>query len=210
VAVDRVKRLLARPAWRLFAGAVRCAPTAVPARPRKGPVVFACLHRDILPALLYVRPARPHLLVSRSPDGDYLVCALRRDGFRFVRGASGEDGGSQAFRRLLHVLAAGENVGVAVDGPRGPFGRIRPGVLQLARLAQVAIVPLAVDAPRAWILHTWDRTVVPYPGSRVTVEVGPPLRLSPAADAAELERTEAALRQWFLDGPTGGKSGGDP
>jgi lysophospholipid acyltransferase (LPLAT)-like uncharacterized protein len=198
-----VKRVLARPGWRLLTASVRCEPTALPPRPESGPVIFACLHRDILPAIMYVRPARPYLLVSWSPDGELLVRALAPEGFRFVRGATGEDGGSKAFRQLLRVLAGGENVGVAFDGPRGPFGSVRPGVLQLARLSGAPILPLAAYAPRAWVLHTWDRTVVPRPGSRIWVRTGEPLRLEPQCDAAALSAATERLRRACLDPAAG-------
>ncbi len=157
--------------WRLWAAAVR----VVPDRPRRrdGPVVYACLHRDILPAILYVAPVRPVLLVSNSRDGDLLVRCLGPR-FGFVRGSTGKAGG-QALRRLLRELRRGRSVGIAVDGPRGPFGTVHEGVLILARLAGCPIVPLRVTPGRHTSLRNWDRTVVPWPGSRIVVEELPTL-----------------------------------
>ncbi|MHB8078770.1 MAG: DUF374 domain-containing protein, partial [Candidatus Krumholzibacteriia bacterium] len=93
------KLRLASPVWRLLV-------LAVPVRPRPaarpapaGPVIYACLHRDLIPAILYVRPARPVLLVSRSADGEVLISALAPHGFGFARGSTGR-GGGPAFRQL--------------------------------------------------------------------------------------------------------------
>ena len=77
--------------------------------------------------------ARPALLVSNSPDGEILVRTLGGQDYGFVRGGTGEDGG-RAFVRLARQLDAGHSVGLAVDGPEGPYGAIQTGVLQLARL----------------------------------------------------------------------------
>lgn len=137
-----------------------------------GPFIFACLHRDILPAIMFVRSARPALLVSDSLDGEILVKTLGRREYRFVRGATGGDGG-RALVLLRRELDAGHSVGLAVDGPEGPFGSIREGVLHLARLTGVPVVPLVARASRPLVLDTWDRTVVPMPFRGVKMEIGP-------------------------------------
>jgi lysophospholipid acyltransferase (LPLAT)-like uncharacterized protein len=195
-AAHRWKLALAPAGWRVLAATIRvnrCAP--VPAG-EPGPVIFACLHRDIIPAILHVRPARPYLLISASPDGDILVRCLRDAGYRFVRGATRENG-SRAFVRLLRCLRDGYHLGLAVDGPRGPFGTIHDGVLQLARRSGAPILPLVAAAPRARILATWDRTVVPYPFSAVTVSGGPVQRVPPEAGDEWLEGVRGRLATFF-------------
>ena len=195
MSVAALKLLLARPAWRLVTATVRCNTSSLAPRPTEGPVIFACLHRDILPAILYVRPARPYLLVSRSLDGELLVRALGPEGIGFVRGATGEAGASPAFRGLLDVLMDGANVGVAVDGPRGPFGHVRHGVLQLARRSGASVVPLVARVSRARQLGTWDYTVVPYPFARAVVEAAEPVAVPSAADDVTLAACRRLLRR---------------
>lgn len=187
--------------WRLLAATVRLEPRDAVVAGAGGPVIFACLHRDILPCLLFVHAARPHLLVSGSEDGAILVKALAGSGFGFVRGATGE-GGGRALVELRRVLDGGGAVGIAVDGPKGPFGEIRDGVAQLARLTRRPIVPLAAEAPHALRLRTWDRTVVPLPGSRVAMRIGAPLTAGDGAPDAEVARIRGQLALFF-HGPGG-------
>ena len=184
-------------AWRMWAATIRLRPSRP--RPRAGPVVYACLHRDILPAILFVRPVRPVLLVSRSRDGDLLVRCLGRD-YGFVRGSTGKAGGA-ALRGLLAALAAGRPVGIAVDGPRGPYGTVHEGVVSLARLSGCPVVPLRARPGPHRALANWDRTVVPWPGSRVRMEEGPELRLSREDATGE---GAAVLAAWLLG--KGGRS----
>lgn len=191
----RIKRVLAPIGWRLWRPTWRVNTTPLGAGPVPEPVIFACLHRDILPAIGYCRPARPILLVSKSPDGQVLRRTLAGDGFGFVRGSTGHDGGS-GYAGLLRALRRGHHVGLAVDGPRGPFGCIRDGALQLARRSGAPIVPLTL-AGRGWLeLRTWDRTRVPLPGARLRIEAGRPLQLAGDVAAAEWEglRRELARR----------------
>ena len=187
-----LKLTLAPPAYAVVSRLIRLDPAG--AVPRPGPVIYACLHRDIIPSLLYVRPARPALMVSRSPDGDILIRTLEREGFVFVRGSTGADGGG-AFLRLLSLLRRGRNVGLAVDGPRGPFGTVHAGVIRLSSLAGAPIVPLRCSPRRHLALGTWDRTIVPLPLSRVDISEGEPLQVPEKLDAAGVASWKARLQE---------------
>lgn len=197
-----LKLRLAPALWRFLQRTVRLVPAdVVAAGAGQGPVIYACLHRDILPCLMFVRPARPHLLVSGSEDGDILVRALggSAGGFAFIRGATGE-GGGRALVELRRVLACGGVVGIAVDGPKGPFGEIRDGVAHLSRLTGAPVIPLAAVPGPALRLRTWDRTVVPLPGSRVRMRVGALIRAGEGAPEAEAARLRQALAAFFGEG----------
>lgn len=188
-----LKEGLAPALWRFLAATARprAAEGQAPAASRPA-AIFACLHRDILPALLYVRRWRPVLLVSQSRDGDVLIRTLRPDGFEFARGSTGPTGGP-GFVRLLAALREGRCVGLAVDGPRGPFGAVRDGVMQLSRLSGRPIVPLWAGEGRYWRLRTWDRTLVPWPGAAFTLVEGPPLQVAPDAGEAEMAAARGRL-----------------
>lgn len=189
---QRLKLALGPAGWRLLATTCRYETTPLAGGPAAAPVIFACLHRDILPAMLYCRPARPCLLISKSADGEILVRTLAHDGFEFVRGSTGH-AGHEGFVGLLRVLRAGHHVGVAVDGPRGPSGRIHDGVLQLARRAQVPILPLVAHCRRSLVLTTWDRTRVPLPFSGFAIEAKQPVHIAPDAAVAGLEAARQLL-----------------
>ncbi len=197
-----LKLRLAPALWRLLAATVRLEPRdVVAAGAGRGPVIYACLHRDILPCLMFVRAARPHLLVSGSEDGDILVRALGGEGggFAFVRGATGE-GGGRALVELRRLLATGAAVGVAVDGPKGPFGEIRDGVAHLSHLTGAPVVPLKAVPGPALRLRTWDRTVVPLPFSRVRLAVGAPVVAHEGPAEAGAAALRAALSAFFGEG----------
>jgi len=190
-----LKRRLAPPLFRAYVGGLRLPPLDAPDRA----VIFACLHRDILPAIAYVRPTRPVLLVSRSSDGEILVDCLADRGFDVVRGSTGAQGG-EAFRQLLAHLRAGRPLGLAVDGPRGPFAMVHEGVLQLARLGEVPIRPVIVRPGADLQLRNWDRTRLPLPFSRPRVRLGAPLPIARDATGEDLAATGEHLREILLGG----------
>jgi lysophospholipid acyltransferase (LPLAT)-like uncharacterized protein len=192
--VQRLKLALGPAGWRLLAATCRHQTTPLAPGPAVAPVIFACLHRDILPAMLYCRTARPFLLISKSPDGEILVRTLSRCGFGFVRGSTGH-AGHEGFVGLLRELRAGNHVGVAVDGPRGPRGMVHDGVLQLAKRAQVPILPLVARCRRPLVLSTWDRTVVPLPFTAFAIAAKEPVRIASEADDADLAAARRLLAE---------------
>ena len=193
--LQALKTVLAPPVWRILAGSWRMQPQLQP-QDVPTPVIFACLHRDILPAIRFVQPVRPSLLVSNSPDGDILVRTLGRGNFSFVRGSTGS-GGERALVGLRKELERGNSIGIAVDGPKGPFGEVQDGVLHLARLTGVSILPLRAQPASAWILRTWDRTVVPRPGTRIRMVTAPVVPCDRSATQEALAGMKTELARFF-------------
>ncbi len=192
----RLKLKLAPVFWRALRASLRVPDLPPEFRQPGQPLIFACLHRDILGCIMYVRPARPYLLVSGSDDGRILVETLGPRDYRYIRGATGENG-SRALVALRRVLEAGDSIGLAVDGPKGPFGVVQPGGLQLARLTGAPLVPLRPVFRPHLVLNTWDRTIVPWPLARCAMEVGPIQKVAANAGDAELARRQEELAEFF-------------
>ncbi|MEZ4862760.1 MAG: hypothetical protein R3C14_15700 [Caldilineaceae bacterium] len=83
-----------------------------------------------------------------------------------------------ALRQMALALQEGHDVVVAVDGPSGPAGRVRPGALWLARFTGCPIIPVGTAASPSIRLPRWDRLVMPLPGAKVVHIFGQPIRLS--------------------------------
>lgn len=190
-----LKLFLAPKFWRFFETTLRL--ETYPEDPTSQPVIFASLHRDLIPAIMYVKPTKLAIVVSNSPDGDILVHALGDKNYNFVRGASGKDGG-RAFVGMRRMLDSGISVGVAVDGPDGPFGKIHDGALHLARKTGFPIVPIKACPSRAIVLRSWDRTIIPLPFSSVGMVCGSPIFIP--QDSQEFGTPRKILEEFFRPG----------
>lgn len=165
-----------------------------------GPFVFALWHHALLPLLWWHRHRGITLLVSAHQDGDLVARAAARMGYRLARGSSTR-GGAAGYRGLLRALGAGAVVAVTPDGPTGPAGVVKPGIVRAAHRAGAPVLPVTARADRSWRLGSWDRLVVPRPFARIVVEYGPPLvpHAHPSIAAADLGRALDALlpaRTW--------------
>lgn len=174
----------------------------------RGPAIFAFWHErlPLMPAL-WTHAARRrgsgdagmHVLVSRHGDGQLIGAIMRRFGVGLVHGSSArggaQRGGAAGLRALLAVLAAGDQVVITPDGPRGPPRQPARGVAQLAALAGVPILPVAAQTTRGRPLPTWDRMVLPLPFARGALVCAPPIRVPREGWADSLPAIAAALDQ---------------
>ena len=139
----------------------------------------------------------PHVMISRSRDGNVVHRTSRALGLRTIRGSTRkltsdrDKGGASAGNAALRALEQGGCIVITPDGPRGPRQRVQPGALRLAKLSGAPIVPCAFAVSRRRTLDTWDRMVVPKLFGRGIIQWGEPMHVGRDADVdalrAELE-----------------------
>lgn len=83
----------------------------------------------------------------------------------------------RALRAMEDALRDGHDIVIAVDGPSGPAGHVRPGALWLARRTGCPIIPVGTAATPSIALPRWDRMILPLPGAKVAHVFGQPLQL---------------------------------
>ncbi|MDP2228718.1 MAG: lysophospholipid acyltransferase family protein [Moraxellaceae bacterium] len=136
------------------------------------PVVLAHWHGDELALIHLVVRYRIATITSTSHDGELMDEVLRRLGAATARGSSSR-GGANAMRGLItHCRRNGNNVSFAVDGPKGPIYKVKPGVFEFSRLMQAPIYSVSVGVSRPWVFgRSWNKAVLPKFFSRVHVRV---------------------------------------
>ena len=164
------------------------------------PVVGAFLHGRIFLLLRFMsrrRNGRWLSMCSQSLDGDAMARVEERLGFVVVRGSSG-GGGLQALVDMIERVQATPGLGacLAVDGSRGPRGRVQGGIVALAQRTGGLILPVTASARPAHIFRrAWDRTLLPLPLARVEVVYGEPFAVPAKMKAAELKAWCADLEE---------------
>jgi hypothetical protein len=75
----------------------------------------------------------------------------------------------------------------------------KPGAVWLAGATGAPLLPIHAEAESSWSLHSWDRTQIPKPFSRVHMVVGDPMTLpagmSDEAQDAACRSLEAVLER---------------
>ena len=126
-----------------------------------------------------------------------MATAARALGYRVTRGSSsrGAVGGLLA---LLKEVRAGHNTAVTVDGPRGPRGVCKPGIVRLAQKTGAPLFPMGVAASRKFVFKkTWNKVYLPLPFSRQVIYLTEPLyfpeKINPEEMNALCRRVEEEL-----------------
>jgi len=160
-----------------------------------GPVIVCFWHNRLASCIkVYESHRKPHAsgrgmaaLISASRDGAFLAGILEWFGVQPVRGSTSRRG-PQALLELTTWAERGYDLTITPDGPRGPCYQIQEGVMSLAQVTGLPVVPVAFNLN--WKLHvkSWDRFQIPLPFACCEVVVGRVLRVP--ADATDAEREE--------------------
>lgn len=124
-------------------------------------------------------------------------------GMRAVRGSSHRRGVA-GFRDMLRELESGCCMCITPDGPKGPIYKCHPGVVRLASVSGLPIIPLCIDIPKCWrIKKAWDKFVIPKPFSKVSITAKAPIRvpaeLTEEAQKEYMEMLDSALASGLPD-----------
>lgn len=170
---------------------------------RGGTLIYASWHQRFFPGITFFATRKPiTIMISQSKDGDYIARIVDILGWRPVRGSSSR-GGIEALQELKSLSLQGYRVGHIVDGPQGPHGVIKAGLLNIAQFAGIPIVPTITSAQNRWVFNSWDRFMVPKPFSRVIIRFGEPIVIDKelSGDAFEEKRlfVERKLKELYED-----------
>lgn len=148
------------------------------------PLVLAHWHGDEVALIYLVSRYRIATITSTSKDGEMMNTVIRLLGGKTSRGSSTR-GAINALKGLIRIVKSEKrNSSFAVDGPKGPIYKIKPGVFELSRLMKSPIFAAGVSCDRAWIFHkAWNKAYLPKPFAKIHIHwVGPVGPIGPDQD----------------------------
>jgi len=113
---------------------------------------------------------------SQHKDGRLAAAMAEFLGLETVEGSTSR-GAVNALRGLLRATNAEKNIVITVDGPRGPYGSVAPGIIHLAAHSGYPIVPVVAAANKSLTFNSWDRMFLPLPFGRIRIIAGEPYKL---------------------------------
>ena len=137
------------------------------------------------------------VLISNSKDGEMIDRAVRRMGFRTVRGSSGRKGAIESTMQMISRLNDGESVAIMIDGPSGPLHKVKNGCIKLAQKTGKPIIPLHwySSMPTFVKLPSWDRVIYPFGHCDVLNLYGTPVYIKEDATEEEIAFTKEEIKR---------------
>ncbi|MGH8582890.1 MAG: glycosyltransferase [Gammaproteobacteria bacterium] len=156
-------------------------------------VLFCFWHGRYLPlfALLRGRPAC--VFTSQSDRGRVIAEICRNFGYGCVLVPARNQG--QAYELMQRALEQHQNGGIAVDGPLGPFHRVKRGAIKLASELGYIVVPASATARRKRVIvKRWDRMEFPGWFTHVGLAIGTPMEIPEHLSVEDTQRWAARVR----------------
>jgi len=152
----------------------------------KGPCGIAHWHGDELALIPRFGHIGPTILVSHSKDGSIMAKGATALGYGVTRGSSsrGAVGGLLA---LIKAVKNGHAVVLAVDGPQGPRGVCKPGIVRVVQKSGAPLFPVGVAGSNSFVFKkSWNQAYLPLPFSRQVIWVDKPLYFPKKTDTSKI------------------------
>jgi len=160
-----------------------------------GTVLLCTWHQQFFPVIRYFQKYKiyqPSIMIGQSRDGEFIAGVANRSGWFTVRGSSSR-GGRDAAKKMILRLKETRLGAHILDGPKGPIGQVKPGVILLALATDAVVVPFYVNAQKAWFFNSWDRFFIPKPFSQVEIQFGDIIHLERKKEEGEFEKQRKQL-----------------
>ena len=168
----------------------------------KGQVpIYAAWHQRFFAGIAPLAKRRPiSIMISRSRDGEYIARIVDMLGWQAVRGSSSR-GGREALKEIISLSKQGCRIVHIVDGPQGPHGIVKPGLIKIAQHSEMPIIFCTTSAEKKWVFNSWDQFIIPKPFSRVIIRFGDEIRIPKNLGKVDFEKKrsyiEGALKQFI-------------
>ncbi len=142
---------------------------------------------------------RPHVLISRSRDGNLVALTAKFLRLGVIRGSrrsklkDKNKRGASALREMIEVLNQGDCIVMTPDGPRGPRMRMGEGALRLAKISDRPLLAYGLSTSNKIVFNSWDKFMLPLPFGRGKIVLSSPIHVGKNADDASVEH----MRQQF-------------
>ena len=149
--------------------------------------IFCCWHnRLFLGPHLLPRNRIINALQSSHSDGMITSIAFKYLEMNVILGSS-KKGGMQAFRKMIKCIQNGESIAITPDGPKGPKEIVKEGIIKLAQITGVPIVPLVWTTKKFKLINSWDHFVIPFPFSKGVYTFGEPIYVDKKINEKKIE-----------------------
>ena len=148
------------------------------------------------------RPLRPtRLIISMSPDGEFIARAMEMMDLPSFRGSSRKTrdpkrarSGGTVYRQSLDWVREGGILIMTPDGPRGPAQEMAEGAVRIAARTGASTMLMGLCARPALRLKTWDSMELPAPFGRGAIVFDGPVP-APQDDEDLTETRQAWARR---------------
>lgn len=153
---------------------------------RRQPHILAFWHRKYVALFPLLRGRHACVVTNNAPHGHVVASICRHFGNVAIQ-INERGSGTESLNLMGHAFAHRSEVGITVDGPLGPYHKVKRGAIQVASDLGHWIVPVSVAARSKHVfVRRWDRLEIPKLFTHVHLSVGEPMQVPPDLSSAGL------------------------
>ena len=114
------------------------------------------------------------MLISGHRDGQIISQAVSYFGIKTITGSSSKNK-IASFKSIINEVHNDNIIGITPDGPRGPNRKIKDGLISLAKLTKIPIIPLSFSAKYKKSFNSWDKFLFIFPFNKFVAIWGRPI-----------------------------------
>ena len=167
--------------------------------------VFALWHAHQCGVFSCNQGRKTCIMVSNSQDGEIISRAANAMGVETVRGSKTRGGAKASLELIKRIKDENINGAITIDGPKGPNRVVKKGIIEIAKMAQVPVVPAVWWSPQKSFIkfNSWDEFRFPLLGTKLVMLFGEPIPIPKDLDDEKTEeirqKIEESLKELYKD-----------
>lgn len=142
------------------------------------PFIFALWHgRLLMSGCLAKNYKDSAAIISKHKDGIIIAKILKYFKVKTIWGSTSKGGYSAIKNSIDHLNDSKGVLVITPDGPRGPNRKINGNIVEIAKKADVPIVPITFSFKRYKEINSWDKFLFCYPFNKAVVIIGNQIKI---------------------------------
>lgn len=137
----------------------------------KKPFILAFWHGQLMTfSYTWKINKKLNILASSHSDGRFGASIARY--FKLNNIPISSDGNNLSLRPIFKILKSNNYIAITPDGPRGPKEKVSEGIIKIAKISKVPIIPVGFGSSKNFCLKSWDSFLITLPFSKCRIVWG--------------------------------------
>ena len=137
----------------------------------KKPFILAFWHGQLMTfSYTWKINKKLNILASSHSDGRFGASIARY--FKVNNIPISSDSSNLSLRPIFKILNSNNYIAITPDGPRGPKEKVSEGIIKIAKISKVPIIPVGFGSSKNFCLKSWDSFLITLPFSKCRIVWG--------------------------------------
>ena len=137
----------------------------------KKPFILAFWHGQLMTfSYTWKINKKLNILASSHSDGRFGASIARY--FKLNNIPISSDSNNLSLRPIFKILNSNNYIAITPDGPRGPKEKVSEGIIKIAKISKVPIIPVGFGSSKNFCLKSWDSFLITLPFSKCRIVWG--------------------------------------